>query len=564
MPERVLNGVLAAPGVAAGVARHWDQAGSGEDPPVETGQRPQAAALALAALRAASSELDELAAWMRRDGRSGEAELIEAGAMFGGDPMLHAAVEEAVLQSGRAPAAAIAAAIEDAAGALDRLDDPMLAARAADVRSLGRRAARLARGDAVVAPPPGDADIVVIASDLGPADVAEFGAGVRALALAAGGVTGHAAIVARSIGIPMVVGLGPQLLEVHDGDPLVVDAAAGVVVASPSPDRVSRARDASARHAAVLAGISRAAGAETTTRDGHCVRILANVSSRAELDVAMRNGAAGVGLLRTELAFLDAARWPDGDEQRRALEPILAGLHGLPATVRLFDFGGDKTPPFLRGTRGRGIELLLASPDALSAQLDAIVQTAAMSELRILIPMVTSLDQVQAVRVLLDDTLQRLHIGNFPTLGAMVESPAAAAIAGLLAVEVGVLSIGTNDLASSQLGLDRNTSNGGCAHHPEVLRLIDATVSAAHRAGIVAEVCGEAASDPVMMPLLVGLGVDELSVGAARVAVVREWLAQLEYASTAKLAQLALEATSLAEVEHLTASTRGHLEPIGA
>jgi phosphoenolpyruvate-protein kinase (PTS system EI component) len=294
------------------------------------------------------------------------------------------------------------------------------------------------------------------------------------------------------------------------------------------------------------------------------VRILANVSSRAELDVALRNGADGVGLLRTELAFLDATQWPSGDEQHRALEPILAGLHGLQATVRLFDFGGDKTPPFLRGTRGRGVELLLGSPDALATQLDAIVHAGAASQLRVLIPMVTSLDQVQAVRVLLDDTLQRLHHASPPTLGAMVESPAAAAIAGLLAVEVGVLSIGTNDLASAQLGVDRNTSNGGSAHHPEVLRLIDATVSAAHRAGIVAEVCGEAASDPLMMPLLVGLGVDELSVGAARVAVVREWLSRIEYATAAKLANRALEATSLADVEQLTASTRGRLEPIGA
>ena len=284
--------------------------------------------------------------------------------------------------------------------------------------------------------------------------------------------------------------------------------------------------------------------------------MLANVSGRTELEVALAAGAEGVGLLRTELAFLDAPSWPSVNDQRRALESTFALLAGRIATVRLFDFGGDKTPPFLRGARGRGIELLLDAPDALTAQLEAILTLGAASELRVLIPMVTDLGQVRAVRACLRDALRSRPLAGAPLLGAMIETPTAVAIADRLAADVGLMSIGTNDLTSLQLGLDRTEAAAAPAHHPEVLRLIATTARAARSAGIVVEVCGEAASDPLVMPLLVGLGVDELSVGAARVAGVRSWVTRLDYTELSALAARALEADSAAQVEVLLAPTR--------
>jgi len=433
----------------------------------------------------------------------------------------------------------------------------MLAARAADVRSLGRRAARLVTGG--VAPEVrangNGVDGVVIASDLGPADVAEFGRGVRALGLADGGLTGHAAIVARSLGLPMVIGLGPGVLELEEAEPLIVDGDLGLIVASPAPERLSAARRTlERRSAAVLAAPE--PGRPALTLDGRRIRVLANVSGRLELEVALAAGAEGVGLLRTELAFLDAPGWPSVDEQRRALESTFALLAGRIATVRLFDFGGDKTPPFLRGARGRGVELLLDAPDALTAQLEAILALGAASELRVLIPMVTDLGQVLAVRARLRDALRSRPLASAPLLGAMIETPTAVAIADRLATDVGLMSIGTNDLTSMQLGLDRVGAAAAPTHHPEVLRLIATTAAAARRAGIAVEVCGEAASDPLVMPLLVGLGVDELSVGAARVATVRSWVTKLDYTHVAAMAVRALAMESSAEVEALVAPTR--------
>lgn len=300
----------------------------------------------------------------------------------------------------------------------------------------------------------------------------------------------------------------------------------------------------------------------TVTRDGRAVRVLANAATPTEVRVALEAGADGVGLLRTELAFLEAKHWPTVAEHRRILEPALTQLRGLTATVRLLDFGGDKTPPFLKGVFGRGVELLLEEPDALSWQLEAILETGDETELRVLIPMVTEPGQVRAVRAAIEPIAARRGI-RVPLVAAMVEVPAAAVMADRIAPEVGMFSIGTNDLTSFQLGIDRTRPGGSPAHHPAVLRLIAATVDAARVAGIPVEVCGEAASNPLVMPLLVGLGVDELSVGAAAVARVRAWVRALDFEDAAAIARRALDAESAVEVESLGRPLRSLLDDAG-
>ena len=202
----------------------------------------------------------------------------------------------------------------------------------------------------------------------------------------------------------------------------------------------------------------------------------------SEVRAALEAGADGVGLLRTELAFLEATHWPTVTEHRRTLEPVLTPLRGLTATVRLLDFGGDKTPPFLKGVHGRGVELLLEDGDALTAQLEAILETGDATELRVLIPMVTEPGQVRAVRAAIESIAARRG-SRVPLVAAMVEVPAAAVMADRLAPEVGMFSIGTNDLTSFQLGIDRTRPGESPAHHPAVLRLIAATVEAARHCG---------------------------------------------------------------------------------
>jgi len=524
MGERALRGVSAAPGVAFGKAVVLDRSAASDATVIASADRARELERAREALSLVATELEQIASDLREAGRHEEADIIETSVMMAGDPGLDASVLSLVMDAGRTAAAAMIDATEESARQLAQLADPVLAERADDVRSLGRRAAARASGVK-----PGTASGIIIAGSLGPADVAEIAANAKGVALAGGGVTAHAAIVARSLGLPMVVGIGEGVLDVHDGEEVVLDGDEGVLFRQPEHVRVAAARaEAERRRTARQNAIaSRLELAQTT--DGHRIRVLANAASVAEVAEALDQGAEGIGLLRTELLFLDSKAWPDQRQQASFLGLILAPLTGRVATVRLLDFGGDKTPPFLRGATARGIELLLEAPAALKAQLAAIVEAGADVKLRILIPMVTSPQQVIAVRQALASVLAGRPS---PELGAMIETPESAQGASEIAQVSDFLSIGTNDLTQLVLGLDREHSKSAPVTDVRVMRLIDATVRAAHAAGIVVDVCGESASDAVAMPMLVGLGVDELSVAAARVGEVRKWIRGLDFAAS--------------------------------
>ena len=560
MAERVFRGAPASPGLAAGASWLLDAA-AGPARVIPPEARQQERARIAPALEAAALEIDRLTERLRAKGRDADAEIVATGALMARDPALAAGAEEAVSARGLPAPAALTQAAEAHASSIAAIDDPTLAARADDVRSLGRRAARLARGPegatAVGVADAADAGaVVLLARDLGPADVSELGAEVAGIALAAGAVTAHAAIVARSLGIPMVVGAGEELLGVPGGAQLVVDGERGEVVSGARTELLAAAADARAERFRARARRREQRDQPAVTRDGRAIRVLANAVSPAEVALALDDGAEGAGLIRTELAFLHAPAWPSEQQHRRALAPVLAALAGRTATVRVLDFGGDKLPPFLSGRAERGVELLLENPEAFAAQLRAIVSAGAVTELRLLVPLVSGPEQVCEARALACEAVAARGTARMPLLGAMVELPEAAEHAAELVAEVDFLSIGTNDLTAATLGLDRFTAGAAPAHHPRVLGLVAKTVRAARAAGIPVEVCGEAASDPLCVPLLVGLGADELSVGAARVGTVREWVRGLDLGETAELAEAALAAPDAAAVARL-------VEPLG-
>lgn len=505
--------------------------GAPDEQPVSRLDRVAELLKARRALASAAVELESIADALRKGGRGTEADIVETGVLMAHDPSLEASLERLV-ESGMTAQAALRDAAEESALALAGLGDPMLAERADDVRSLGRRAAAHATGVRSDVRAGG----VLVADSLGPADVAEL-SGVNGVALARGGVTAHAAIVARSLGLPMVVGLGPALLEVEDGEEVVLDGGASLFVRFPTTTRLAHARDAIAIRQQARDHALAHRGEPAITVDGHRVTILANAASVAEVHEALAQGAEGVGLLRTELLFLDAPAWPPRAQQVRFLEPILSELSDWTATVRLLDYGGDKTPPFLRGTYGRGVELMLHAPEALRAQLSAVLEARGKTRLRILVPMITTPGQVREVRAALTFVLDGRPA---PELGAMIETPDAARRAAEIAKEVDFLSIGTNDLTQMVLGLDRERSKSAPVTDVRVLRLIDMTMRAGRDAGIPVDVCGEAASDPTAMPILVGLGANELSVAAARVGEVRALLRGMRFEDCKKLAAEAL------------------------
>jgi multiphosphoryl transfer protein len=541
MGERVLEGTPASPGVALGPA--WrltaEVDATGPLPPE---QREHERIAAAAGLAAAADALIALARGLPAE----EAEIVETGAVMAQDPTLINAVDDAVAH-GLTAAQAIIRATGEHADAIAAIGDETLAARADDVRSLGRRAAALAMGRAQIAPR--GSDLVLIANDLGPADVAELAPSLAGIALAGGGATAHAAIVARSLGVPMVTGLYEQVLGIAEGAPLVIDGSGGTLVSEPSTERAGAAKEEMRARRAAAQRAHELREQPATTTDGKRITVLANVASPEELELGLRSGAEGIGLLRTELAFLDAAEWPSEQRHTEALRPILAGLGRRPATVRVLDFGADKSPPFLHDVAQRGLELLLDHPAAFIAQLRAIALASRHHDIRILLPMVCRPEQVTRSRALLERVGAQLGVDPVPALGSMIETPEAARNAPAIAERSDFLSIGTNDLTASTLGLNRFAANTAKAHHPLVVQSIAASVAAAHDAGIPIEVCGEAASDPLMLPLLVGLGIDEISVGAARVGTVREWIRQLDADETAGLARSALTMDAAEEVE---------------
>ncbi len=563
MSERVLRGASASPGLAAGHARVLSHpSGASARGPVPEAELDAELSRARSALAEAASELERIGASLRDGGRGEEAEIVETGALMAADPVLDAAVSAAIQVAHASASDALSAATEEHAEAIASLPDATLAARADDVRSLGRRAARIAAGGGAEAATSNGSSFILVAEDLGPADVAEHGDRVAAIALSGGAVTAHAAIVARSLGIPMTVQAGEELLQVVTGSALVVDGGEGEVVLNASSERLKLAESASHARAHARAREQADSALPAVTRDGRQIRVLVNAATPAEVAAGLSAGAEGAGLIRTELAFLDAPGWPSRADHARMLRPLLAGLGGSTATVRVLDFGGDKVPPFLRDDPRRGMELLLAHPGAFRAQLTAIAEVVGGAvarelatepggaavrapELRVLLPLVRDVRDVTVTRAIVES------LGVQVRLGAMIELPEAAAAAHEIAAKCDFLSVGTNDLTHATLGTDRFAHGEAPAHDPRVLRHVASAADAAREAGIPLEICGEAASDPVTVPLLVGLGADELSVGAARVGTVREWIRGLDHSAARELARAALAARDASAVERL-------------
>jgi phosphoenolpyruvate-protein kinase (PTS system EI component) len=468
------------------------------------------------AFAAAAAELEEMAVRHRAENATAYADILDTEALIARDP---AFADEVVAQLGELDAeSAVGRVTERLAATMAALDSAELRERAGDIRQVGRTVADRLAGR--LDRPAPDGAVVLLAEEVGAPDLLRYAEQVTAAVSGLGGPSSHAAIVARSLGIPFVVGAPDELLDTADGVRLLVDADAGEVVVDPSAGRAARAVPAAADPGAVQALRS----LPTRTTDGVDVSVLANVASAVEARRALAAGAAGVGLLRTELAHLAATAWPSRAEHDRALRPVLDVLTGRPVTVRLLDFTNDKTPPFLVGrtSTASSLDLLLAEPGALDAQLDAVLDAGRDVDLRLLVPMVATQEQLVAVRRHAAAAAARAGVG-VPLVGAMLETPAAVESVRSLAAAADFFSLGTNDLTVATLGVGRTDESVGPAQtaHPDVLRLIEDAVLAASAAGRPISVCGDAAADPDVLPLLLGAGLTAVSVAPSRLDQVR-------------------------------------------
>ena len=498
-----------------------------------------------AAFAAVARERAALAARLRERGEDLQAGIVDIGALIAADPALTGPAIDAV-RAGADGIAAVRTAAEAQAAVLAALPDPDLAQRAGDVRQVAAAVIDQLRGTSV--PPPPAGQFILVRREVDPADLIRLadaglagedpgGCGLAGAVSVAGGASSHAAIVARGLGLPMLAGADPAVLAASAGHDAILDAAAGELIVDPDPP-LEAGRIAPGQQAGRIApGRQAAARAprEVRTADGEPVTLLCNVASVAETRLGLSGGAAGVGLLRTEIPYTSTPGWPSEADHLAQLGPVLALLEGRPAVVRLLDFSGDKVPPFLRDRGAQGLAALLGAPEALADQIRAILRAGASARVAVLVPMVTTVDEISQVRAALAKAAAQIG-AEPPELGIMVEVAATAAAAAAFADAVDFFSVGTNDLASEVLGVDRADpgSRPALAADPRVLTLIANVVRAAGAAGVKVSVCGDAAADPLVLPLLLGLGVRTLSVGAARVPRVAGWIAVADTAAAAR------------------------------
>lgn len=489
------------------------------------------------------------------------AEILSMHAEMLDDPELHEAAFEG-MRDGLSAEAAWWQAIDTAARAQEVLADRLLAERAADLRDVGRRVLGVLCG--VKMPTPPQRPYILVTDDIGPSDVARLDtAQVRGLLTARGGATSHSAILARALGIPAVVGAGARALTLANDDELILDGDLGRVIVRPSAERRDRAELRLKELEALRRDAHGSRFEEGRTADGRRVEVAANLGNTAHAADAVEYGAEGVGLLRTEFLFMAHPEAPDLETQIGEYKRAFDALDGRPLVARTLDVGGDKPLPYWPVAAEdnpflglRGIRLALTRPDVLETQLRALLIAAGDRPLRIMFPMVKDVDEYRQAKAIVDRLQQEIGAADVQ-VGVMIEIPSAALLAPSLAAEVDFFSIGTNDLTQYTLAIDRGhpeLSSQADGLHPAVLRLIQMTVDAAHAEGKWVGVCGELGSDATAVPVLVGLGVDELSVSVRQVPMVKARLRGITQESARQHAETALaQATSQAVRDALEA-----------
>ncbi|PTS88140.1 MULTISPECIES: phosphoenolpyruvate--protein phosphotransferase [unclassified Caulobacter] len=552
--EGVLKGVRAAPGLAIGKAVRLAHS--------EIAVREAGAGIAIeqAALAEAMARVRGRLTEASSHGDRARQAILAAHLAILDDPELTAQAQ-ALIAQGKSAGHAWKQAIGGYVEALKGLGDARMAERVDDLIDLQRQVLRALAGEdehaASLAP-----GSILLADELMPSQLMGLEAGVLAgFCTARGGPTSHVAILAAAMGIPALVAAGGAVLTIEDGAALILDADSGQLRVAPDAPALEAAQTRLAQQQERKAAARATAHQTSVTRDGARIEVYGNVGSLGDAEAAAANGAEGCGLLRTEFLFLERETPPDEDEQARQYQEIATALDGKPLIVRTLDVGGDKAAPYLpipaeeNPALGlRGVRVSLWRPQLLKTQLRAILRVQPVGQCRIMVPMVASLDELRAVRAVLDEARRELGVSETIELGVMVETPAAAVTADLLAAEADFLSIGTNDLTQYVLAMDRGNPEVAAridALHPAVLRMIAQTCAGGARHGRWVGVCGGAASDLAAVPILLGLGVTELSATASSVPEVKALVRRLDLEACRRLAAQALDLSSPEAVREL-------------
>lgn len=553
--EKMLNGIGAAPGIAIGRAIWWKQI-----QPVVTEETVQdiaaETAKLAAAIETATAQITELKELTAQKMGEAEAAIFDAHLTFLIDPAYTGEMKNRIESKNKNASWACKQVTTEMHTMLASLDDEYMQARADDIRDVGNRLLLILAGETPFDPKQLQAGQVVIAEELTPSDTAQFPTGLAGMVTQRGSKTAHAAIMARTLGIPAVLGLGEAIDQIENEQTVIIDGNQGQVIVNPTPAKQQEVaveiQEQQKRQQQAL----ETASEDAKTEDGKRIQVFANIGSPADVETALANQAEGIGLFRTEFLYLENTNWPTEEEQYEAYKQVLQAFGDKPVVIRTLDIGGDKELPYAKLPKEenpflghRALRFCLDEPEIFRTQLSALLRASVHGNLWIMLPMVENPAEIRAAKALLDECREALaakqvaYAEDIP-VGIMIEIPAAAIHADVLAKEVDFMSIGTNDLAQYTLAADRG--NEKVAHlydaaHPAVLKLVQMTAKAADKAGILVGMCGELAGDLALTETLVGLGLHELSMSATAIPEAKQSIRKTVTDDASKLAEAVLQ-----------------------
>ncbi|EDM65195.1 MAG: phosphoenolpyruvate-protein phosphotransferase PtsI [Moritella sp.] len=566
----MISGILASPGIAFGKAQLFiNEEIVLNKQTIETAQIDEQIAIFLAARDKSAIQLEAITEMARQTFGDEKAEIFEGHMMLLEDEELEEDIVTFIKKNKASADFAIHSIIEENAEMMAALDDPYLRERAADFRDIGNRIVKNALGMEMVSLSAIKEQVILIASDLTPSETAQINLDkILGFVTDLGGRTAHTSIMARSLELPAIVGTGNVTQIVKSGDFVILDAINNNLIVNPSEDVIKEYKATQAQYLADKAELLKMKDLPAITLDGHHVEVCGNVGTVKDCAGVIRNGGEGVGLYRTEFLFMDRDSLPTEDEQFEAYKAVAESMNGQGVIIRTMDIGGDKDLPYLNLPKEmnpflgwRAIRICFDRPEIMNAQLRAILRASAFGKVRIMFPMIISVEEVRQLKDIMTTlkaelTAEGLAFDEAIETGVMVETPAAAAIAHHLIKEVDFFSIGTNDLTQYTLAVDRGNEMISDLYNPmtpAVLTLIKQVIDASHAAGKWTGMCGELAGDETATLLLLGMGLDEFSMSGISIPKVKKTIRNANFADVKVLADQALSCATADEIQELIA-----------